>query len=85
MPHSPHENDTFTAMADPVGVTPYELTLRIRVQKAGEALIESDDKVASIAHAHGFCNQSTFTQHFRTRTGMTPKQFRVRHLGVNGQ
>ena len=31
-----------------------------------------------IADAHGF-SQSTFTQHFRKSTGMTPKQFRWRH------
>lgn len=62
-----------------VGVTPYELGLRIRIQKAAEAIIKTSDKIIQIALAHGFGDQSTFTQHFRKRTGMTPKQFRRRY------
>lgn len=59
------------------GVTPYELMLRIRIQKAADALLQTSAKVQDIALAHGFCDQSTFTQHFRKRTGKTPRQFRV--------
>lgn len=61
------------------GVTPYELMIRIRIQKAAEALLQTSAKVQDIALAHGFCDQSTFTQHFRKRMGMTPRQFRVGH------
>jgi PAS domain S-box-containing protein len=61
------------------GVTPYELMIRIRIQKAAEALLQTSAKVHDIAIAHGFCDQSTFTQHFRKRMGMTPRQFRVGH------
>jgi len=61
------------------GVTPYELMLQIRIQKAAEALIQTPAKVQDIAVAHGFCDQSTFTQHFRKRMGMTPRQFRIGH------
>ena len=59
------------------GVTPYELMLRIRIQKAADALLQTSARVQDIALAHGFCDQSTFTQHFRKRTGKTPRQFRV--------
>ncbi len=59
------------------GVTPYELMLRIRIQKAADALLQTSAKVHDIALAHGFCDQSTFIQHFRRRTGKTPRQFRV--------
>ncbi len=62
------------------GVTPYELMLRIRIQKAAEALLQTSAKVQDIALAHGFCDQSTFTQHFRKRTGKTPRQFRIGQL-----
>lgn len=61
------------------GVTPYELMIRIRIQKAAEALLQTSAKVQDIALSHGFCDQSTFTQHFRKRMGMTPRQFRVGH------
>jgi PAS domain S-box-containing protein len=61
------------------GVSPYELSLRIRIQKAAERLLLSDDDIATIALSHGFSDQSTFTQHFRKRMGATPKKFRDRH------
>ena len=61
------------------GVTPYELMIRIRIQKAAEALLQTSAKVQDVALAYGFCDQSTFTQHFRKRMGMTPRQFRVGH------
>jgi len=75
------ERSLYRRLDKALGITPYELSLRIRIQKAAEALIQSEDKVAEIAKAHGFCDQSTFTQHFRKRMGVTPKQFRVRHHG----
>jgi AraC-like DNA-binding protein len=58
-----------------LGVSPYELVLRVRVQMAAEALLASGGDIAGIAQAHGFCDQSAFTQHFRRRMGVTPKQF----------
>ena len=61
------------------GISPCELTLRVRIQKAAEARLLSRDDVAAIALAHGFCDQSAFTHHFRKRMGTTPKQFRLRH------
>lgn len=62
-----------------LGVTPYQLMLRIRIQKAAEALIKGQAKISDIALSYGFCDQSAFTQHFRRGTGMTPRQFRERH------
>jgi AraC-like DNA-binding protein len=66
-------------VVEAMGTTPYELMLQIRIRKAAEALIQSPASILDIARSHGFCDQSTFTQHFRKRTGMTPKQFRRRH------
>lgn len=73
------ERTLFRKVQKVLGVTPYELMLRIRVQRAAEALVQTDASVSAIAQAHGFCDQSTFTQHFRKRIGMTPRQFRLRH------
>jgi len=66
------------------GISPYELTLRVRIQKAAEALVLTRDDIAGIALAHGFCDQSAFTHHFRRRMGTTPKQFRLRHAAKPG-
>ncbi|OYP28368.1 helix-turn-helix domain-containing protein [Rhodopirellula sp. MGV] len=69
-------NDTF-------GIPPYELMLRMRIQSAAESLLRSDEEICHVAVNHGFCDQSTFTQHFRKRMGMTPRQFRMAHLASN--
>jgi AraC-like DNA-binding protein len=53
--------------------------LRMRIQAAAEALARTHDSIDRIAFAHGFCDQSAFTQQFRKRTGLTPRQFRSRH------
>ncbi|MEQ1748514.1 MAG: helix-turn-helix domain-containing protein [Prosthecobacter sp.] len=75
------ERTLFRKVRQALGITPYELMLRLRVQKSAETLILSNAPLIEIALAHGFCDQSTFTQHFRKRTGMTPRQFRQRHKG----
>ena len=62
-----------------LGITPYELMLRVRIEAAAEALATSHASLADIAIDHGFCDQSAFTRYFRQRTGQTPKQFRRRH------
>ncbi|MFZ2279261.1 MAG: helix-turn-helix domain-containing protein [Prosthecobacter sp.] len=64
-----------------LGLSPYELLLRARVQSAAEALAKTSTPIIQIALDHGFCDQSAFTQQFRKRTGMTPKEFRTRHHG----
>lgn len=64
-----------------LGLTPHELMLRTRIQSAAEALAKTSAPIIEIALNHGFCDQSAFTQQFRKRTGMTPKQFRVRNRG----
>ncbi len=75
------ERTLYRKIHQALGVTPYELMLRIRIESAAEALIRTTDKVIDIAQAHAFCDQSAFTQHFRKRIGLTPKQFRMRHQG----
>jgi AraC-like DNA-binding protein len=61
------------------GITPYELMLRMRIEAAAEALTSTNAPLSDIAMDHGFCDQSAFTKHFRQRTGLTPRQFRMRH------
>jgi AraC-like DNA-binding protein len=73
------ERTLFRKVRKVLRVTPYEMILRIRIQKAATALLKTEASVSEIARSHGFCDQSTFTQHFRKRIGMTPKQFRVRY------
>ncbi len=64
-----------------LGLSPYELLLRTRVQAAAEVLARTSTPISEVALDHGFCDQSAFTQQFRKRTGMTPKEFRQRQVG----
>ena len=73
------ERTLYRKVQQTLGITPYELMMRSRIQKAAEALIKTRMPIIEIAVAHGFCDQSTFTQHFRKRTGLTPRQFRIRN------
>ena len=60
-----------------LGISPYELVLRTRIQSTAEALAQTSAPIIDIALNHGFCDQSAFTQQFKKRTGMTPRQFRL--------
>ena len=70
------ERSLFRMVRQTQACTPYELMLRIRVQKAAEMIMQTNRSILDIALDHGFCDQSTFTQHFRKRMGVTPKKFR---------
>lgn len=58
-------------------LTPGQLITQARVQLASRLLQESDDSVAEIAIACGYCDHSAFTRAFREATGVTPSQFRA--------
>lgn len=62
-----------------LGISPYELVLRTRIRSTAEALAQTSASIIDIALSHGFCDQSAFTKQFRKRTGMTPRQFRLRN------
>lgn len=73
------ERDLHRKVREALGTTPHDLMLRMRVQGAAEALARTGTSIEQIAVEHGFCDQSAFTQQFRRRTGMTPREFRKRH------
>lgn len=58
------------------GLGPREFILRTRVIAASRALRETDRSISAIAADYGFCDQSSFTQHFKRHIGQTPAQFR---------
>lgn len=73
------ERQLHRKLRDTLDTTPHELMLRMRIQAAAEALTHTAEAISEIALSHGFCDQSAFTQHFKRRTGLTPRQFRMRH------
>lgn len=58
------------------GMTVLEYKHQIQIQEACQQLINTDDKILSIAQSVGFDDLSFFYRVFRRVTGMTPKQYR---------
>ena len=58
------------------GYTPFAYLNRIRISKAAERLVVSDDKITEIAVDCGFDNISYFNRVFRREMGMSPSAYR---------
>ncbi len=53
-----------------------EYLRRLRIERAAEQLVSGDQRLAEIALAAGFADQSHFSNVFRRRVGMSPSAFR---------
>lgn len=64
------------------GASPQIFIMKVRIQAACEALQCESAQIAEVAREFGFCDQSSFTQHFHRHMGMTPlaylRQYRLR-------
>ena len=58
------------------GETIHETIRRLRVARARDLLLRTDEPIARIAHAVGFCDHSHLTRTFRRLTGTTPSRYR---------
>lgn len=61
---------------DAIGISPREFLIKTRVLAACHALRHSGASLADVAADCGFCDQSSFTEHFRRHVGQTPGRFR---------
>jgi AraC-like DNA-binding protein len=63
------------------GSSPQAFIMKLRIQAACEALQHHDAQISRVCGDLGFCDQSSFTQHFHRHIGMTPlkyqRQFRL--------
>lgn len=63
------------------GSSPQAFIMKLRIQAACEALQHEDAQISAVCAEFGFCDQSSFTQHFHRHMGMTPlkyqRQFRL--------
>lgn len=57
-------------------ITPHAYLTDVRIRRARQ-LLRMGDSPASVALECGFADQAHFTRHFKSRTGITPGQFRV--------
>jgi len=51
----------------------------LRLEKARQLLLETDDRMATVAHAAGYRHLGFFNMMFKKRFGMTPSEWRRRH------
>ena len=66
------------AFRQSLGMTPHQWLLRVRVERAKEQLLSSDDSLTHIAAECGFADQSHFTRVFTKQIGSSPGQWRRR-------
>jgi PAS domain S-box-containing protein len=59
-------------------LTPRQLLTKIRLEHASRLLREGRLRIAEIALACGYGDQSAFTRQFRATVGLTPREFRAR-------
>jgi len=64
-----------------MGIAPRDYLLRHRIDRAMAMLSHEDWSVTTIALDCGFNDSNYFSRAFKSRTGITPSEFRKRHQG----
>lgn len=62
-----------------LGITIIEYLTTVRIERAKELLLATDQNCTEICFEVGYNNQSYFTRTFKDLVGMTPRQFRVKN------
>ena len=60
-----------------VGISPAEYVLQLRLSKACELLVSTEDSVINVGNASGFNSLRTFNRNFLERYGVSPSQYRA--------
>lgn len=72
------ESDLDAALKS-VGTTYQKEIQALRVQLAKHALSKTDDSIAEIGRRLGFGEAGNFTRFFKSKAGVTPREFRISH------
>lgn len=73
------KSNLLTIFRKATGQTPIDYLMGIRIQRATEVLLTTDDNITEIAFASGFNDSNYFTRQFRKVTGKSPRDFRAHH------
>ena len=65
------------AFIDQIGRPPGAELHRVRIERARKLLLESDEKLETIAERCGYQSANSLWVAFKQATGMSPKQFRM--------
>ena len=63
-----------------MGITLIDYLTSVRIERAKQLLLATDQNCTEICFQVGYNNQSYFTRTFKELVGMTPRKFRVRNL-----
>ena len=63
-----------------MGITIIDYLTSVRIERAKQLLLGTDQNCTEICFEVGYNNQSYFTRTFKALVGMTPRQFRMRNL-----
>lgn len=69
------------AFSEAYGETPGQYLTHRRIERAEEMLRTANLSVTEICHLVGFSSVGTFSARFKARTGLTPREYRTRHVG----
>lgn len=64
------------------GTSPYDYLLELRISKGRQLLEQTDLPVEHLALLLGFNDTFHFSNYFKQRTGVSPLQYRKKHLGL---
>jgi AraC-like DNA-binding protein len=59
------------------GLSPRQLLTKSRIEAAANALVRTEKPIAQIAVDCGFYDQAAFSRHFRSFTGLSPRDYRI--------
>jgi two-component system response regulator YesN len=62
-----------------MGITIIDYLTNVRIERAKQLLLATDQNCTEVCFEIGYNNQSYFTRTFKGLVGMTPRQFRVRN------
>ena len=59
--------------------SPINYLLKIRIEKATEKLLKTDDTITEISYSCGFNNQTYFNRQFKKINGLSPRDYRKKY------
>jgi AraC-like DNA-binding protein len=65
-----------------LNTSPLRYLKQVRINAACHALSHTSKSISEITLECGFCDQSHLTSEFRKKLGMTPREYRKRHMGI---